>query len=837
MPWKALRLLVLLIVLLAAIVAGVSPSSKAAPSAWSKLGLDGVRVNAVLVDPTNPSVVFLATNGAGVLRSTNAGQSWTAINNGLGNLFVNDLVFDPHDRSVVLAATGRDPALAELSAGVYRSANRGDIWSQHISAFAVSLAVDPANPATMFAVGSPAVLRSTNGGLVWATSFVPGSAIASLEATGVAVSPFDPRTVLVVGNSESGTGLIFRSSDGGSTWDLILGALPRLFGATFASASGSGATAFVAASTGVFRSDDAVATFARVTDSLGDIPISRMLVNPLVAGTVFGASLGQGVIRSVDAGATWGALDSSLGNRNVRGLGVDGASPQTLYAGTEDGPWAFTFAPSVSPTPTSTPTTTPTVITATLTPTPPAAGTSTPTVAATATPTPTLSPTPTVAPARSPTPTSGPALIPTPIPGVPLVPTPTPSLAGVTWLFADGSTQPPFVTWFLLQNPTGKLATVSFTFLLEGEAVVERFLEVPPTSRVTILANDLVPDRVFSTHVIADQQIFAERAMYVNLEGRSIAGLPAPSRIWLFADGSTQPPFQTRLVLENPNAEPAPTSITYFLEGGEAVVQRLGKLPPLSRTSILVNDVLPEAVFSIRVGADLPIVAERVVKISPGSNLATGVVGVHRASKTWFFAEGRSTLRGIDADTFLSLFNPNENAVTATIRLFSTDGTVRTLTRTLEPLSRATEQLNLVFSGEFGIAVEATGEIVAERSVFFGEEPRSGYATQGAQDLGTVWNLPEGSTAPPFDEILAVLNPRDQPLNIRAEFQLESGEVIARDFAVGPNRKLDILVDDIVPSAAVATRVIASAPTVVERIMLISNDTLGATNSIGMRQQ
>ncbi len=748
------------LLLVTATLLAARPSS-AAPNEWSKLDLDGVRINTLAVEPIFSSTVYAGTNGGGVFRGQERGKSWQAINNGLGNLFVNDLmIISAGDRNYdLLAATGRGPGLGEASAGVYRLASGSNTWTQQVSAFVDALTWSVSG--TLFAAGSPAVLKSTDRGVTWTPSFPPGSAIANINGTGVAVSRVDPNIVLVVGNTEGGVGQIFRSRDGGTTWSLVLGGLPPLHDVIFAPPGSFGSAAFVAADTGVFRSDDSGLTFTRVTGGLGDVPVFKMLFNPLrsFASTslqVFGATLGQGVIAS-DDGAHWRVLHGALDNRNVRALAADFIFPQTLYAGSDDGVWAFTFLP----------------------------------------------------------------------------PPPPPS---VSWFFAEGSTQPPFDTWFLLQNPTAQTATATLTFLLVGGGTATQTVEVPPRSRVSVFANEILPNQAFSTRIDADQRIFAERAMYVGFDGHSVTGIPAPSKTWFFAEGSTQQPFHTWILLANQNSVPATATITYHLENGQVIVQQLGPLPPLSRTSVFVNEVLPNVAFSARVDSDQPIIAERAMYRFPG-NAATGVVGVTTPSNSWFFSEARSTLKGMHADSFLLLQNPNTYPVSTAITLYRTDGFSVTITPTLPPTSRTTIHLSQIFSGEFGIAISSLGFIIAERSVFFGDqEPLGAYATQGSTDMRNVWFLPEGSTAPPFEEIISVLNPRDSTFNVTAEFELQTGEVIVREFTIGPNRKFDILVNDIVPNAAVATKITASEPTVVERVMLINKSSLGGTNTIGIEQ-
>jgi hypothetical protein len=48
-------------------------------------------INALLLDPDNPSVLYLATSGYGVFRSTDGGATWAAFNNSLTDLDVGSL--------------------------------------------------------------------------------------------------------------------------------------------------------------------------------------------------------------------------------------------------------------------------------------------------------------------------------------------------------------------------------------------------------------------------------------------------------------------------------------------------------------------------------------------------------------------------------------------------------------------------------------------------------------------------------------------------------------------------------------------------------------------------
>lgn len=411
---------------------------------------------------------------------------------------------------------------------------------------------------------------------------------------------------------------------------------------------------------------------------------------------------------------------------------------------------------------------------------------------------------------------------------------PPPITPTTTWFFAEGSTQPPFDTWFLVQNPTGQPANVVFTFELQGGGTVTREFVVGPTSRFSLFANQIIPDFAFSTRIDANQAIFAERAMYVSYDGDAITGIPAPNRTWLFAEGSTQSPFHTWLLLQNPNNQPATATITYLLTQGAPVTQVVG-LPPTSRTSIFVNQVLPNQAFSSRVDSNLPIVVERSMFRFPG-NAATDNPGVNAPAATWYFADGNTTQGATPFDTFLLLQNPNPTPVVATVTLYRDNGNVVTFPQQLSPQSRLNVFLNPVLpNARFGIKVTANQPIVAERSEFFNPEPRGAISTQGATALATTWNLPEGSTQAPFTEFIEILNPQPSTMSAHVDFDLPSGQVISRDFQIGPNRPLILSVNQIVPNSPVSARITTSMPSVVERTMFMNKlGELGGTDTIGV---
>ncbi len=134
-------------------------------------------INAIVIHPTNADIVYVMTSsyesieGIGIYRSTDGGDSWQAINDGL-DLETNDLQIDPVDPRILYAAT---------ASGVYRTTDGGDSWHLRsngifdgFSGFptrrereVVDLAIDPVNPNVLYATGFKGVYRTKDGGENW----------------------------------------------------------------------------------------------------------------------------------------------------------------------------------------------------------------------------------------------------------------------------------------------------------------------------------------------------------------------------------------------------------------------------------------------------------------------------------------------------------------------------------------------------------------------------------------------------------------------------------------------------------------------------------------------
>lgn len=145
-----------------------------------ELGPDSLR--ALVLDPERPNTLYAAV-GATVLESDDAGRSWQVISHGGGP---DDYAL-PGDHDVSSLAVHSSgavfAAVSEDEGGVFKTTDAGATWTHVLSGVSVDhIAVDPRQPATIFAVGQQRsatgtravrvdktlVLRSTDGGRTWA---------------------------------------------------------------------------------------------------------------------------------------------------------------------------------------------------------------------------------------------------------------------------------------------------------------------------------------------------------------------------------------------------------------------------------------------------------------------------------------------------------------------------------------------------------------------------------------------------------------------------------------------------------------------------------------------
>ncbi len=239
----------------------------------------------LVFDPKNPSAMYAAANG-GIYQTTDGGSSWTLVNANLTSREMRPLAVDPQDSNVLYAGGNRGN-------GILKSADGGKSWitvNTGLKATQVSsLAIDPQNSYTICSTIDGAVRRSTDGGTTWDVIDAP-------EITSFAFDPQNSSRVYGLGYFRN---RLFKSTDHGASWDAE--------GSSFQTSS----------------------------------MVSAIALDPRNPGTLFAAGgdfescfydlfCRGGVLKSTDEGATW--VNSAL-PYPVTSVAVDGQNSDTVYAG------------------------------------------------------------------------------------------------------------------------------------------------------------------------------------------------------------------------------------------------------------------------------------------------------------------------------------------------------------------------------------------------------------------------------------------------------------------------------------------------------------------------
>jgi len=153
-------------------------------------------------------------------------DQWTSNGPTQAGGIITALAVDPQTPSTLYAAT--------QDSGVFKSTDTGNSWSPANSglptdSFVLALAIDPQTPTTLYAVSNRSIFRSTNGGSSWDLLFTFSVTIWDQPGSGgsvknLAIDPQTP-TTLYVGrwiSAGAGSGVcigsVYKSTDGGLTW-------------------------------------------------------------------------------------------------------------------------------------------------------------------------------------------------------------------------------------------------------------------------------------------------------------------------------------------------------------------------------------------------------------------------------------------------------------------------------------------------------------------------------------------------------------------------------------------------------------------------------------------
>jgi photosystem II stability/assembly factor-like uncharacterized protein len=323
-------------------------------------------IGAIKIDPSNPKIVWVGTGeawtrnsvsiGDGVYKSTDGGENWT--NMGLKDSeHIAKILVNPKDgNSVLVCATGHLWNDND-ERGVYKTSDGGKTWNKVLAGANGStgcgmLAMSPQDPQTVFASlwdfrrqgwtfrsGGPGsgLYKSTDGGDHWTElndSNAKGLPEKPWGRLALAVAPSKPQVVYA--NIESKSSALYRSDDGGKTWNRLDSSRfvvwrPFYFGNLIVDPKDENKIfkpdLFLLLSVNGGRSFSGVSSAAH-----GDF--HDVWIDPSDPNLVFSTDDG-GVWRSEDGGTRW-KHQLNLPVSQFYHVSVDNSNPYHVYGGLQD---------------------------------------------------------------------------------------------------------------------------------------------------------------------------------------------------------------------------------------------------------------------------------------------------------------------------------------------------------------------------------------------------------------------------------------------------------------------------------------------------------------------
>jgi photosystem II stability/assembly factor-like uncharacterized protein len=303
-------------------------------------------VGSIAVAASDPNVIYVGTGeanirgnvapGAGIYKSTDGGKTWKHVWKQVGQ--IGTIAVNPRNPDVCFAAVLGHAFGPNAERGVYRTLNGGKSWEKVLykneETGASDVAIDPNNPRIIFAglwqarrrpweliSGGPGsdLFVSRDGGETWVslkagfaptvpqTPPAPGKGLPAgiWGKVGVAIAPSNSQRIYAIIEAEKGG--LYRSDDGGMTWDLANDTRPlrqRAWYYSTLTVHPTNPDVVYAPQVQLLKSIDGGKTFSRVGGNSIHSDHHDLWIDPRNPNRIIEAN-DAGVCLSADGGKTW----------------------------------------------------------------------------------------------------------------------------------------------------------------------------------------------------------------------------------------------------------------------------------------------------------------------------------------------------------------------------------------------------------------------------------------------------------------------------------------------------------------------------------------------------
>lgn len=243
------------------------------------------RDRSIVVSPTNPNKWYVGSVGGGVWITENAGTTWrNTTDYTVPSLATSTVAISPADANVVYVGTGEpfNNLDALNGVGILKSTDAGETWIRLASTTTIGsvgrLLVNPTNANHVVAGTSNGIYVTTDGGTTWTRTFSGGTvSTGTVRNTQDVVANNDFSAIFAAVNTYG----VVKSTDGGTTWTRVfdapsknkdirrieIGIAPSDNTRIILSASSNITSVYTGS---IYLSDDSGATFTELAYNTGD---------------------------------------------------------------------------------------------------------------------------------------------------------------------------------------------------------------------------------------------------------------------------------------------------------------------------------------------------------------------------------------------------------------------------------------------------------------------------------------------------------------------------------------------------------------------------------------
>ncbi|MBD3291270.1 hypothetical protein GF337_20890, partial [candidate division KSB1 bacterium] len=289
--------------------------------AWTKVS----SVAALEQSRSNPNLLFMSRRERGALYSEDAGESWR-FSMALAQYNVSMFRIHPENTSIIYAIT---------DSGLLKSNDGGSSWQKLQSGLPDDIRIvgfdfDPSNSSKIWIGSNYGIHYSTDGGQSWIAG---GSLPSWRDDKDIVKIAVDPSNSSVIYAATLGR-FLYKSGDGGSTWEMKRGETSTRLGASsiYDIVVDPTNTSILYAATinrGIYKSMDAGENWRPVSEGMEDLETRNIVMNPMDNSELF-VTTNTELYVSEDSAATWNSLPSPSAGSSIVDLLIDPLNTENL---------------------------------------------------------------------------------------------------------------------------------------------------------------------------------------------------------------------------------------------------------------------------------------------------------------------------------------------------------------------------------------------------------------------------------------------------------------------------------------------------------------------------